>query len=95
MVRTKSNHKSGNNNLLGRVHFKISYDKQAQTLSVIIIECQVFLNSVWDPDPVPDPQDPHVFGPPGSGSISQMYGSGFGLPFSHKRVKRTEIMPAK
>jgi hypothetical protein len=26
----------------------------------------------------PDPQDPHVFGPPGSGSISQKYGSGSG-----------------
>jgi hypothetical protein len=24
----------------------------------------------------PDPQDLHVFGPPGSGSISQRYGSG-------------------
>jgi hypothetical protein len=24
----------------------------------------------------PDPQDPHVFGPPGSGSIGQRYGSG-------------------
>ncbi len=24
----------------------------------------------------PDPQDPHVFGPSGSGSISQRYGSG-------------------
>ncbi len=29
--------------------------------------------SVGEPDP--DPQDPHVFGPPGTGSISQMYGS--------------------
>jgi hypothetical protein len=24
----------------------------------------------------PDPEDPYVFGPPGSGSVSQMYGSG-------------------
>jgi hypothetical protein len=31
--------------------------------------------SVADPDPNPVP-DPHVFGPPGSGSISQRYGSG-------------------
>jgi hypothetical protein len=30
------------------------------------------LNSVGDPDP----QDPHVFGPPGSASIIQRYGSG-------------------
>jgi hypothetical protein len=30
----------------------------------------------------PDPQDPHVFGPPGTGSISQRCGSGSGsLPF--------------
>jgi hypothetical protein len=27
--------------------------------------------SVVDPDPNPDPPDPHVFGPPGSGSPSQ------------------------
>jgi hypothetical protein len=31
-------------------------------------------------DPEPDPQDPHVFGPPGSGTISQSYGSG-SFPF--------------
>ena len=30
--------------------------------------------SVAEPDP--DPPDPHVFGPPGSGSTSQRYGSG-------------------
>jgi hypothetical protein len=31
---------------------------------------------------VGNPQDPHVFGPPGSGSISQRYGSGSGsFPF--------------
>jgi hypothetical protein len=35
-------------------------------------------SSVGDPDPEPDldPQDPHVFGHAGSGSISQRYGSG-------------------
>ncbi len=27
-------------------------------------------SSVGDPGPEPDPQDPHVFGPPGSGLIS-------------------------
>jgi hypothetical protein len=31
-----------------------------------------------DPNPDPVPPDPHVFGPPGSGSISQMCGSGIG-----------------
>ncbi len=36
----------------------------------------LLFHSVQDPDP--DPPDPHVCGPPGSGSvsISQMYGSG-------------------
>jgi hypothetical protein len=36
--------------------------------------------SVVDPDTNPDPPDPHVFGPPGSGSgcLSQRYGSGSG-----------------
>jgi hypothetical protein len=40
--------------------------------------------SVGDPDPEPDLdlQDPHVFRPPGSGSIIQMCGSGSGsFPF--------------
>ncbi len=35
------------------------------------------------PDPNPDPPDPHVFGPPGSGSTIQMYGSGSGS-FCHE-----------
>jgi hypothetical protein len=41
--------------------------------------------------------DPKVFGPPGSGSVSQMYGSGsFPFPIKvHKGVERTEIMLAK
>jgi hypothetical protein len=36
----------------------------------------MYIYSVADPDPNPYPPDPHVFGPPGSGSISQMYESG-------------------
>ncbi len=40
--------------------------------------------------PDPDPPDPNVFGPPGSGSTIQMYGSGSGS-FYHeaKKVKKT------
>ncbi len=34
---------------------------------------------------VPDPPDPHVFGPPGSGSISPMYRSGSGS-FYHTSI---------
>ncbi len=37
------------------------------------------------------PQDTHVFGPPGSGPISQIRI----LRFSHKGVERTEMMLAK
>jgi hypothetical protein len=42
------------------------------------------LTSVADPDP----KDPYVFGPPGSGSISQRYGSG---SFYHQNIKKTLI----
>ena len=40
-----------------------------------ILGCVII--SVAVPDP--NPPDPHVFGPPGSGSISQRYGSGSGF----------------
>jgi hypothetical protein len=46
----------------------------------------------------PDPPDPHVFGPPGSGSTSQRYGSGSGscsgsgsLYHRAKKVRKTLI----
>ncbi len=41
-------------------------------LLLLLTEHSVGINQCWDPDP----QDLHVFGPPGSGSISQ--GSEFG-----------------
>jgi hypothetical protein len=44
-------------------------------------------------DSVEDPvlQDPYVFGPPGSGSIIQRFGSGIRiLQFTHKGVEWTE-----
>jgi hypothetical protein len=47
--------------------------------------------SISDSVGEPDPQDPHVFGPPRSGSIIQRFGSGIRiLLFSHKDVERTE-----
>jgi hypothetical protein len=42
--------------------------------------------SVVDPNPDPDPPDPHVFGPPGFGTISQRDGSGSGS-FYHQAIK--------
>jgi hypothetical protein len=47
------------------------------------------INSVADPDL--DLPDPHVFGPPGSGSISQRYGSGSGSFYQAKIIRKTLI----
>jgi hypothetical protein len=39
----------------------------------------------------PDPPDPHVFGPPGSGSNSQRYGSG--SFYHHAKIVRKTLIP--
>jgi len=46
--------------------------------------------SVVDPDP-----DPHVFGPPGSGSgsTSQRYESGSGSFYHHAKIVRKTLIP--
>ena len=44
------------------------------------------ITSVADPNPDPDPPDPRVFGPPGSGSTSQRYGSGSSCKNSKKNL---------
>ncbi len=36
--------------------------------------------------PDPDPPDPHVFGPPGSGSTSLRFGSGFGSFYHQAKI---------
>ncbi len=53
------------------------------------------VNQIWETfklHPVnPDPTDPHVFGPPGSGSTSQRYGSG---SFYHQaKIVRKPLIP--
>ncbi len=51
----------------------------------------LYLNAVlriWIPDP-----DPHVFGPPGSGTISQRYGSGSGSFYHHAKIVRKTLIP--
>jgi hypothetical protein len=50
-------------------------------------------SSVANPDPNPDPSDPYFFGPPGSGSISQRYGSG-SFYRQAKIVRKTMISTA-
>jgi hypothetical protein len=47
------------------------------------------LSSVPDPDP--DPPDPHVFGPPGSGSTSQRYGSRSGSFYHHAKNSKKNL----
>jgi hypothetical protein len=46
---------------------------------------------VCDSVPDPDPPDPHVFGPPGSGSTSQRYGSG--SFYHHAKIVRKTLIP--
>ncbi len=45
------------------------------------------------PDPNPDSPDPHVFGPPGSGSISQGYGFGSGSFYQQTKIVRKTFIP--
>ncbi len=51
----------------------------------------MMLTSVADPDP----PDPRVFGPPGSGSgsTSQRYGSGSGSFYHHAKIVRKTLIP--
>jgi hypothetical protein len=56
-------------------------------------KCYTVLFSVADPDL--DPPDPHVFGPPGSGtgSTSQRNGSGSGSFYHHAKIVRKILIP--
>ncbi len=61
-----------------------------------ILFCTIVLlaySSVADPDLNPDPR---VFGPPGSGSISQRYrsGSGFGSFYHYAKIIRKTLISA-
>ncbi len=47
---------------------------------------------VADPYPNPDP-DPHVFGPPGSGYISQRHESRSGSFYHHAKIVRKTLIP--
>jgi hypothetical protein len=50
----------------------------SRTSTYLCVLHVILPSSVADPDPNPDPPDPRVFWPPGSRSISQRYGSGYG-----------------
>ncbi len=62
-----------------------NWDSCWGVLDYIIVIC-----SVADPDP----PDPHVFGPPGSGSgsTSQRYGSG--SIYQHAKIVRKTLIPS-
>jgi hypothetical protein len=51
-------------------------DGARQLLHILVVGLAAVLGIRIRVEPDPDQQDPHVFGPPGSGSISQRYGSG-------------------
>jgi hypothetical protein len=67
-------------------------NRQREYLSLQNIDSGL-LCSVVDPDPDPDLPDPHVFGPPGSGSTSQRYGSGSGSLYHHAKIVRKTVIP--
>ncbi len=58
------------------------------SISCVTMNIVFKLTSVADPDPNPDLPDPHVLGPPGSGSgsISQRHGSAYPDPDPHQNV---------
>jgi hypothetical protein len=56
-------------------------------------EAFILPSSVADPNPDSDPPDPNVFGPPGSGFISQRYGSRSGYFYHHAKIVRKTLIP--
>jgi hypothetical protein len=51
------------------------------------------LKLTWAVSSVADP-DPYVFGPPGSGSVSQRFGSGSRILLSSRKKVRKTLIPA-
>jgi hypothetical protein len=64
-------------------------DSFGLNLNFFAINSGRVVSSVADPDP----PDPHVFGPPGSGSTSQRYGSGSGSFYHHAEIVRKTLIP--
>jgi hypothetical protein len=51
-------------------------------------------SKLTDSVPDPDSTDPHVFGPPGSGSTSQRYGSEYGSFYHHAKIVTNTLIPS-
>jgi hypothetical protein len=56
--------------------------------NLLQLQLQLHFSSVGDPEP-----EPHVLGPPGSGSISQRYGSGSGSFYHQATIVRKTLIP--
>jgi hypothetical protein len=54
--------------------------------------CEQHVTFMLEKTSVPD-QDPHVFGPPESGSICQRYGSGSGSFYHQAKIVRKSLIP--
>ncbi len=64
---------------------------QVYILITQTVKNQVFTSkALWTKKSVGDP-DPHVFGPPGSKSVSQRYGSGFGSKKTEDNVPKGKL----
>jgi hypothetical protein len=85
------------------LHCTVGYHLQWKQYQTMLLLSQ-FLAQGWcpphsriyvDPDlnPNSDPPDPHVFGPPGSGSTTQRYGSGSGSLYNHAKIVRKTLIP--
>jgi hypothetical protein len=63
------------------------------TSGVTISHRVVIRNRLFGSVADPDPSDPYVFGPPGSGSISQMYGSESGSFYHQAKIVIKPLIP--
>jgi hypothetical protein len=77
---------------IAKILVKILFSQLSDVANVVILKIYIMKSSVADPDPNPDP---HIFEPPGSGSISQRYGSGFGSGsfYHHEKIARKTLIP--
>jgi hypothetical protein len=63
------------------------------TSGVTISHRAIIRNRLFGSVADPDQSDPYVFGPPGSGSISQMYRSGSGPFYHQEKPARKTLLP--
>jgi hypothetical protein len=65
----------------------------SQTVLIYFTPASIIFTSVPDPNPDTDLPDPHYFRPPGSGSISQRYGSGSRSFHHQEKIVRKTLSP--